>query len=149
MSHPYLNKHLKCVEGCPLGPNGDAKLYQDSKGIWTIGWGWNIQAHGLPMDICEELLTRAIETARRQLIAAFPVLVSLDEVRQDACVELVYNMGIAVVKTFKNTMLHIEQGEWEAAATGLRQSKWYKDVGMTRAENLINRILTGHEPSQA
>lgn len=140
-----LKERIRKHEGCPLTPQGRARLYQDNATPprWTIGYGWNLSDNGLPLAVAETLLDIAIDNARRDLLAAYPVLSMLDEVRQDALVELVYNMGITTVKAFVLTMWHVMLGEFPKAGENLRKSKWYQQVGKVRAEDIIARLVTG------
>jgi len=142
-----LKKLLKKHEGCPLLPNGNAKLYQDSVGKWTIGWGWNLSDNGMPQDVVELLLDQSIATAQRQLFAEFPGFRTLDEVRIDALVNLVFNMGIASFSKFTNTIRDLRVGNYAGAVERLKQSKWYTQVGDHRAQDIFHMLLTGTYPS--
>ena len=140
-----LRDMLKKHEGCPLLPNGNAKLYQDSVGKWTIGWGWNLDDNGMPLPIAEALLDLAIATARAELFKAYPVFRTLDDVRQDALVNMVFNMGIRSFGGFTNTIRDIEQGAYARAIERLKQSKWASQVGK-RADDIYVMLLEGRYP---
>lgn len=124
-------------------PSGNAKLYQDSLGIWTVGYGWNIQANGLPMATAEALLDYAITNARNDLFAAFPSFRTLDEVRQDALVNLVFNMGITRFKGFKKMIAAMEIGDYQQAYLQLLQSKWATQVQKERVDDITTMIVLG------
>jgi len=142
-----LRDMLKRHEGCPRLPNGNAKLYQDSVGKWTIGWGWNLCDNGLPLPVAEQLLDLAITEARNTLFSAFPVFRTLDGVRQDALTNLVFNMGITSFSGFKNTIRALETGDYAGAVDRLKQSKWYQQVQKERSDDIFTMLLTGTYPS--
>ena len=140
-----LRDLLKKHEGCPLMPNGNAKLYLDSVSKWTIGWGWNLDDNGMPLSIAEALLDLAIDSARTELFKSYPVFRTLDDVRQDALVSMVFNMGIRSFSGFTNTIRDIEQGDYVRAVERLKQSKWASQVGK-RADDIYVMLLEGRYP---
>ena len=151
-----LRDRLIREEGIELFP------YQDSKKIWTIGVGHNIEAdpmmaHGLELlkvrGITKEeayrLLDKDIQDHTALLVGALPWVGDLDWNRKSVLIDLCFNMGLGNehhgLLSFKNTLAHMAAGSWMAAAEHLKVSQWYKDVGPNRADMLIKILATGDD----
>lgn len=134
------------------------EAYLDSKGIYTIGYGTNIDNWGIPerfmatmaiTEDCMECWTRMhLEDARASLARQYPWVVELAPARVDMLVEMLYNLGHSGLRKFPKMLLHIWRSEWIEAeyealhsSTGGR-SHWYQDVGV-RAERLAGQLRTG------
>jgi lysozyme len=131
------------------------KAYRDSRGIWTIGVGHNIQADlglrarlsylisdGLtPADVAA-LLDHDIAAACHALDVALPWWRTLDDIRQDVLANMTFNMGIATLLTFHGTLAALQAHDWVAAALHMSQSLWAGQVG-ARATRLENQMRTG------
>ena len=138
-----LIDQLKRDEGCRLKP------YQDSLGIWTCGYGHNLEAHGwptMPAEVTQEQadqwLLQDVASASRQLDEHLPWAKSLDDPRHDVLVNMAFNMGIAGLLGFHRTLTMIEAGNYEGAADAMLESKWAKQVG-DRAKRLSTQMRTG------
>ena len=122
-------EQIKLDEGCEL------KMYPDSVGIQTIGYGRNLEANGITKEESEYLfatdLRRAYFCARR----LFPVFEYLDDARQGVLVNMAFNMGYGTLSTFKNFRAALEKRDFESAAFHMSDSKWFNQVGK-RAERL-------------
>ena len=116
--------------------------YQDSKGLWTIGVGRNIDRRGgkgiTPAE-CLYLLDHDITDVMAQLDAAFPWWKKLDPNRQRALANMTFNMGLGTLKTFKGFLGALELGNYAAAAAEMEDSLWYKQVG-ARAHRLVELV---------
>jgi lysozyme len=133
MSH--LLRSIKEHEGLRL------RAYQDTVGVWTIGYGQNLQVLEIDEALAEKWLNHKIDEAIRDA-ASLPEYAVMDEVRQDVLIELVYNMGLATVKKFVNTRRAMLEGRYDDAAAGMLQSKWARQVGK-RADRLASQMKTG------
>jgi len=129
--------------------------YQDSRGIWTIGVGHNIEVdfdmknklgvllkNGLTTEEVYRLLDKDIEKAVYNLSLKLPWTNDLDEVRREVLVDMVFNMGINKVIRFNNTLNLIKNGKYHEASENLKLSLWYSQVGV-RAKNLCRVLDTG------
>ena len=136
--------------------------YKDSKGIWTIGIGHNIEADPIMFKNLELLKTRGISKDEAYglfdkdvrdhtalLMEALPWVGTLDWPRKSVMIDFCFNMGLGNdhhgLLSFKNTLPLMEQGNWPDVAVHLRASKWYQDVGPHRAENLIHILVAGDD----
>jgi len=122
--------------------------YQDSLGYWTIGVGHLIDKRkggALPESIIDALLEYDIMEHSRHLFTALPWVMDLDEVRKSVLVDMAFNLGVAGLLGFKNTLAAVKEGRWEDASKGMLASKWADQVG-TRAERLADMMKTGRWP---
>jgi GH24 family phage-related lysozyme (muramidase) len=60
---------------------------------------------------------------------------------QTVLFNMAYNMGIEGLAKFKNTLKYVLARDYAAAATNLKKSLWYQQVG-TRAKELVERVRT-------
>lgn len=121
--------------------------YKDSKGIWTIGIG-----HNLNEPISDLAVSRIFQDDLDSVVAEiqrnFSWFDRLDEVRQAAIIDMVFNMGMPTFSTFRKTIRFIEQDNWyEASREILRgsrggRSQYAIDVG-PRADRISQMLETG------
>ena len=115
--------------------------YQDTKGVWTIGYGTNLQTLKITEDrACELLVERVVEAAAWS--SKYPWLASLDPARQDVIIEMIYNLGPTRFSKFKKLHAACAAGDFETAATEMVNSNWHSDVGI-RAEHLEHQMRSG------
>lgn len=110
--------------------------YLDSKGIWTVGVGHNMNnplSHKARMQIFDDDLNEAIS----QCVHAFPGFVNLSENRQMVLVNLCFNMGLHRLLGFKKMLAALWQGDYETAADELLDSAWATDVQPSRRDELV------------
>jgi lysozyme len=121
------------------------KSYRDTIGLWTIGVGHLIDPehdadpapfgrdlrNGATIMVEEsaELLSRDITSKMAELDQRLSWWRDLDEVRQRVILNLAFNLGVAGLLTFKNTLAFIRQGDYAGAARNMLQSKWADQVG--------------------
>lgn len=117
------------------------KAYQDSEGIWTIGYGTNLQELCIDKELGDTWLKKGVEEAQRAA-TRFPEYELLSDVRKDVLVEMVYNMGPSRTASFKKMLLAIRDGDWKEAAVQMLDSKWASQVGQ-RARTLAKQMETG------
>src|SRR3972149_2646116 len=135
MISPSLLKSVKTHEG------RDMRAYKDSVGVWTIGYGTNLQE----LEIDEELATRwlhdRLKAAAREA-GGFPWFKDLEIPRQDVVVEMIYNLGLVRFAKFGKMHAAILAQDYGLAATEMRNSTWAGQVGH-RAERLAAQMRTG------
>jgi lysozyme len=131
---------LRRHEGCRLSS------YQDTVGVWTIGYGHTGPEVKKGLTItqaeAEELLADDFDEAvvdARRVVASFD---ALDWVRKTVVVNMAFNMGAKTLSTFHNTIALIDHGMYREAALHMLQSKWAWQVGQ-RARELAKRMSTG------
>jgi lysozyme len=142
---------IQLEEGCKL------TAYRDSGGIWTIGYGYNLEAHGYTPDECEGLtwtqeqadaaLADEIQSVLAELDRRWPKWRGLDEVRQAAIVSSVYQLGAPGASKFFATIHAIQSRDWETAATQMLASRWAKQTP-ARVQRNAEMIRTGRWPEE-
>lgn len=136
MNLAAVAEDLKRDEGFSATP------YKDSVGVLTIGYGTNISK--ISENEALMLLHSRLIDAADDVIKALPWAESLDDVRSGVLVNMCYNMGIARLSEFVNTLAAVQAGNWQAAHDGMLDSLWAKQVG-PRADRLAGMMLTGQE----
>ena len=119
------------------------KVYTDTLGIETIGVGRNLRDKGITHDEALFLLDNDLDECITDC-ATFPWFADLDPVRQRVVVDLRFNLGPSRVRKFTNTLAAIGRGDYDAAAAGMLNSKWAKQVGV-RASRLAEMMKTGKD----
>lgn len=126
------------------------KVYKDTKGIETIGVGFNLrepsnrqlfeQVAGFSADeaisgrqisrtVSRKLLEVTAARAEADVRSMVPSFDSYPAPVRDALVNFMFNVGKTTAGQFKNTFAAINRGDGKAAADGLRKSAYYKQVG--------------------
>jgi len=121
-----------------------SKVYVCSGGYETIGVGRNISETGLGLDNkeIEYLLSNDILRIRKELEDEYPWFSRLDTVRQDALIDISFNLGQTVLRKFKNALHAMSKKQYEQAADEFMDSRWSKQVG-NRAVEVTNMIKYG------
>lgn len=146
VADPALIAQLKIDEGLRL------KAYQDTVGVWTIGYGHTGPEvkRGLTWtrEKAEAALIEDILEHNAKLAAALPWVGGLDPVRRRVLQNMAFNLGIGSAATgegllgFKNTLEFVRTGQYDKAADGMLASKWARQVG-NRAVRLAKQMRTG------
>lgn len=119
-----------------------SKAYQDSVGVWTIGYGTNLQALEIDEPLATRWLARKLAEAEREL-EQFGWYTRLSASRQRVMIELVYNMGLPRLLTFVEMLKALKSGAYTIAAAELLDSKWARQVGPTRSGRLAETLKHG------
>lgn len=115
--------------------------YQDTKGYWTCGVGWNMDAN--PMRESE-----VIFRLRNDLLEAkgyaekFDWFKNLNEVRQNVIIEMIFNLGLNKFNQFQKMIIAIKNNHFSEAAHEMLNSKWATQV-KGRAERLAAQMESG------
>lgn len=116
--------------------------YRDTKGILTIGYGFNLEATGLSKtESAEVLRLRALNVATA-LSSQLPWTDRLDPVRRAVLVNQAYNMGLEKLKLFHTYLALVQAGKWDAAADDDLHTLWASEVG-DRAKRLALQLRSG------
>lgn len=117
---------IKQFEGCKL------TAYQDSVGVWTIGYGWTQPVDGKPiragMTIKQETAERLLKTGlvSYESDVSRLVKVGLTQGQFDALVSFTYNLGARSLST--STLLRkLNAGDYAGAADEFM--RWNKAGG--------------------
>jgi lysozyme len=132
------------------------KVYKDTKGLETVGYGFNLNSPGAPA-ICAQLgldyaglksgavsLTQEqadavfqyqLGVVQSQAARIFPNYATMPEKVQAVVADLLF-MGEGTFLTFHNTIAALQAGHYKAAADNLMQSLWFREVGQRGAEDV-------------
>ena len=118
-------------------------LYQDTRKVWTIGIGYNIQARGLPDDIIDMLFDRTVTEAMRECVDNVPGFRTLDDTRQHVLISMVFQMGLAGVLKFHKMLVALERRDFDTAADEMLDSDWARVQTPARARKLAQMMRDG------
>jgi len=118
------------------------RIYVDTVGKITAGVGRNLTDRDFSDDEIDLMLTNDIELVERQLDINLPWWRSMSEARQTVLANMAFNMGIAGLLKFKNTLAAMLSGRYDDAAKGMLDSLWSRQVG-ARAQRLAAIMRTG------
>ena len=124
------------------------EAYQDTVGVWTIGYGFTDGVHEgdtTTREAAEEYLAErtvmAINDIRAVLTA--PVFDALDAPRQVVMINMAYNLGFRRLSKFVMLIAAIKAGDYAAASRQMKASKWCGQV-KTRCTDLCASMAGGH-----
>lgn len=153
---PSLEDELKAEEGVRSFP------YRDSKGILTIGVGFNLESHGYSPDQIATL--RHVGWSEAQIDAAliadvqhvktflnghvpcYVYLGNCEPIRQRVLTDMAFNLGLGKFLTFNTFLQLVSNRQYAAAAADMLRTKWAEDVGPNRAGRLSKMMATGEYP---
>jgi lysozyme len=133
-----LKARLRISEGLKL------RMYLDTVGKRTIGYGHNLDAKAISLRAAEIILADDIQDALDDLDKFLPWWKTLDPIRQTVIADMSFNMGMGGLLTFRNTLRAIQEGRWRDASEGMLASKWARQTGQ-RAVKLARIMLTGEK----
>ena len=140
-----MNKMDRLIEQLKRHEGVETHAYKCSSGKLTIGVGRNIDPEGgigLTMDEIEYLLSNDILRCIKELSTEYSWFGDLDEVRQEAIINIFLNLGATRFRLFKRALSAMEEGNYETASTEFLDSLWAKQVG-GRALELTDIIRSG------
>ena len=118
------------------------KPYEDTVGKLTIGVGRNLDDVGITRDEAMYLLNNDVNRTIAGLRAAYPWFSEMSAPRQDAVVDMAFNLGLHGFAKFRQTIASLEVQAWSDAAKEMLDSQWATQVG-ARANELATMIETG------
>lgn len=135
MNKTRLTKQLKRHEGFRGDP------YKDTEGNWTIGYG-----HLLPMSkpLARIILAKDMDIAEQECWGRLKFFGGLNSARQEALVNMMFNLGWPRLKRFVKMIAAAEAGDHELVAVEMLDSRWHLQV-KGRAEELAEQYRTGEE----
>ena len=135
----------KLIEMLKRHEGVESHAYKCSENKITIGVGRNVDKSGglgLSDDEVDYLLQNDIDRVSGELNSEYEWFAGLDDVRQDAMIDISFNLGQTRLRAFKNALAAMAKGDWRAAADEFMDSRWSGQVG-NRAKELTEMIRTG------
>ena len=119
-------------------------VYVCTAGYETIGVGRNISESGLGLtdEEINILLMNDIERVKKELSTSFSWFVDLDEVRQNAIIDMCFNLGLSRLNQFVKALDGMASKDYDKAADEFMDSRWSQQVGQ-RAVTVTEMIRTG------
>ena len=124
------------------------RVYRDTAGIETIGYGRNLRHRGVSEAEAAMLLDNDLAGVWRSCRERIAWFDALDVVRQCALVEMGFNLGFAGLMRFERMLAAMERGDFAAAAGHALDSRWAAQV-KGRAETIARQIATGRAGPEA
>ena len=157
-----LKQILEFEEGLKLEP------YLCPAKHWTIGIGWNLEAHGLPgfawkefwesstryphisQEAAYRLLDISIEPAIKDARVFYMPglnrpLIGMTDARRRACENMAFQLGYTRLAGFKKTQQYIQAGDWIGASAECLDSKWAREDSPERAKRVSRVFETGDD----
>ena len=117
---------IKQFEGCRL------TAYQDSVGVWTIGYGWTQSVDGNPVAKGMVITQQKADDLLKQGVVQYEngvnslVKVQLNQNQFDALVDFAYNLGVNALRG-STILKKLNTGDYAGAANEF--TKWNKAGG--------------------
>ena len=134
----------KLIEMLKLHEGVRSHVYLCSAGYETLGVGRNISESGLGLsdDEIEYLLNNDIKRVREELEDAYFWFPALNEARQDAMIDICFNLGLTRLRGFVNALEAMSREQFDIAADEIMDSRWATKVG-NRDLEVTEMIRTG------
>ena len=137
----------KLIDQLKVHEGSRTHAYDCPAGYITIGVGRNIDPNGglgLSEDEINYLLRNDIERCYREL-DRFSWFMDLDQVRQEALVNMCFNVGFTRLMKFSKMMAAMAEGNYPIAAAEALDSLWAKQVG-NRSRDIAHMLEFGKYP---
>ena len=129
---------LKHDEGSKKNNNRHI-LYKCTAKKWTCGYGRNCEDNGFSEDEVELMLKNDIKQSVKDIKSIFLGFDGFLENRQNALINMMFNLGKTRFLGFKKMIIAIKNGDWQEAAMQAADSSWHNQVGGRALE--IERLL--------
>lgn len=123
-----------------------AEPYKDSRGLWTIGWGFLIDVRKpikLPREVGNHWLRFEVESRYMELLDRWDAFDEQPEDVQRALTNMAFQLGVSGVLNFKRMIAALEAGDRETAAVEAMDSRWAQQTPQ-RAKR-VAALIRGHE----
>ena len=138
-----LREQLEIDEGVKY------EIYLDHLGYPTFGIGHLIKEsdpeHGQDVGtaVTSDRVAEAFESDLEGVLSdcrkLYPNIDDLPEEAQQIIANMMFNLGRPRLSKFVGMKRGVDDGDWNAAADEMVDSRWYRQVG-ARAERLVNRM---------
>lgn len=128
------------------------KVYLCPTGHPTVGYGFRVAdlsrdelalnggaVEPMSKEVAEKILDIKITKFKKQIYSALPWLTYAPMDIQDALCEMAYQMGVAGLLGFKNTLAMIKERRYSQAAENMLKSKWASQTP-ARAKEIANLV---------
>jgi lysozyme len=117
------------------------KPYRCTAGKLTIGIGRNLDDNGITEAEARMMCRYDVEVVRTPLLK-YKWFTLLNEARQDAILDMAFNLGLPRFLKFKNMLQALQDQDYHKAAEEMMTSQWAQQVG-ERATELAAMMVEG------
>lgn len=132
----------KLLDALSLDEGRRARIYTDTVGKVSGGVGRNLTDKGFRQDEIDLMLRNDIAESVAELDRVAPWWRGLNDARQNALVNMMFNLGATRLMGFKKFLAALQVGDWAKAESEMLDSKWARQVG-SRSTRLALLIRTG------
>jgi lysozyme len=111
---------MKLLESILKHEGFRAKPYQCTEGVWTIGHGIT----SITYDESKHIVQGRIASIRKSILANREHLLNCPDEVLNVLTEMAFQMGIAGLMNFKNTLSALENEDYITASEEMLDSKW-------------------------
>lgn len=116
------------------------KVYRDTAGKLTIGYGRNLDDKGISNSEAETLLDNDLKEVYGDLETIFSKTIWDEDInRLAALVSMRFNLGPAGFRKFKKMIEAVRNRDWNEAANQAKDSQWYSQVGV-RGQEIVDLL---------
>ena len=143
MNIEQLKEEIKSDEGCVYA------IYLDHLGKKTFGVGHLVTENDpeyllqvgdvIDDDRVDSCFATDIEITVDECLALYDDFFDLPEEVQLIIANMMFNLGRTNLSKFKDMRRAVDQGDWNAAADAMIDSRWYMQV-TNRAQRLVDRM---------
>jgi lysozyme len=113
--------------------------YRDTKGLLTIGFGFNLESDGLPRQIADLWLDFKLTAIESELNAQLPLYAHLNDTRRIVLLDIAFNVGVQGLMAFRHMLAALGDDNYELASKEILAS----ELAPNRKERLAYLMETG------
>ena len=140
----YLSKesYTKMISRLKNDEGFSGKIYPDSKGFLTLGFGFNLTKQEIPIDIASDWLDFLVTNVEHEIEQNISFWSDLNEARQSVLINMAYQMGIGGLLQFRDMLKALGLKDYNGAAIAMKDSVWYREF-TARASRLVKIMQSG------
>ena len=132
----------KLLESIKINEGFEPRVYKDTLGIDTIGYGFAIKDLYLDEDIAEQILENKVNKLLKEVDSRFDWFKFMPDEIKEVVVEMCYQLGVTGFSKFKKTIKLLSERNFTKASTEMLDSLWAKQTP-NRALKLSNIVKEG------
>jgi lysozyme len=105
-----------------------SKVYKDSLGIDTIGYGFAIKDLELDEDICDIILDRKIKELATRVNRTFSWYRYMPQEIRDVVMNMCYQLGVGGFSKFRKTISFLQNKQFHDASEEMLDSLWARQT---------------------
>lgn len=117
-----ITEFIKKHEGLRL------KVYKDTVGVSTVGYGHNIEDNGISQAVADLMLKEDVEIAVADCHKLFKNYDRYSARQKAAVISMSFNLGYSRLSKFKKMIAAMNKGNYKEAARQALASKWAGQV---------------------